>query len=235
MILEQKTKRIRKMKRQSIYTENDDHKKLFDTFDKLVPKKLNKAEQVEVPQTFKPYNISVRRSGAFNDFNKKFKDVRGHNHPNKYRLQNYMGGNNGKGLYKHKDMTFFEKDETLNIKHKMRKIKEMVLDPVETEKQEQRTTEGTEIRGAETMLNMNKAQADINKLFKQKRNRGGRSGGKDGGAYQGGFSYTGYDKDIVKKDNEFKKKNAEQDEFRSIVEGEILNSGDNKNIVQMPE
>ena len=38
MILEQKTKRIRKMKRQSIYTENDDHKKLFDTFDKLVPK-----------------------------------------------------------------------------------------------------------------------------------------------------------------------------------------------------
>ena len=75
MILEQKTKRIRKMKRQSIYTENDEHTKLFDTFDKLVPKKLNKTEQKEIPQTFKPYNISVRRSGAFNDFNKKFKDV----------------------------------------------------------------------------------------------------------------------------------------------------------------
>ena len=146
-----------------------------------------------------------------------------------------MGGNNGKGLYKHKTQNYFEKDETLNIKYKMRKIKEMLLDPVETERQEQRTTEGTEIRGKETMLNQSKAQTDINKLFKQKRNRGGRSGGKDGGAYQGGFSYTGYDKDIVKKDNEFKKLNAEQDEFRSIVEGEIENSGGNANIVQMPE
>jgi len=235
MILEQKTKRIRKMKRQSIYTENDEHTKLFDTFDKLVPKKLDKTEQKEIPQTFKPYNISVRRSGAFNDFNKKFKDVRGHNHNNKFRLLNFMGGNNGKGLYKHNTQDYFEKDETLNMKYKMRKIKEMVLDPVETERQEQRTTEGTEIKGQETMLNKNKAQADINKLFKQKRNRGGRSGGKDGGAYQGGFSYTGYDKDIVKKDNEFKKLNAEQDEFRSIVEGEIENSGGNANIVQMPE
>jgi len=223
------------MKRQSIYTENDEHTKLFDTFDKLVPKKLDKTEQKEIPQTFKPYNISVRRSGAFNDFNKKFKDVRGHNHNNKFRLLNFMGGNNGKGLYKHNTQDYFEKDETLNMKYKMRKIKEMVLDPVETERQEQRTTEGTEIKGQETMLNKNKAQADINKLFKQKRNRGGRSGGKDGGAYQGGFSYTGYDKDIVKKDNEFKKLNAEQDEFRSIVEGEIENSGGNANIVQMPE
>ena len=223
------------MKRQSIYTENDEHTKLFDTFDKLVPKKLDKAEQVAIPQTFKPTNISVRRSGAFNDFNKKFKDVRGHNHNNKFRLLNYMGGNNGKGLYKHNTQDYFEKDETLKIKYKMRKIKEMLLDPVETERQEQRTTEGTEIKGQETMLNKNKAQADINKLFKQKRNRGGRSGGKDGGAYQGGFSYTGYDKDIVKKDNEFKKLNAEQDEFRSIVEGEIENSGGNANIVQMPE
>jgi len=222
------------MKRQSIYTENDEHTKLFDTFDKLVPKKLDKTEQKEIPQTFKPYNISVRRSGAFNDFNKKFKDVRGHNHNNKFRLLNFMGGNNGKGLYKHNTQDYFEKDETLNIKYKMRKIKEMLLDPVETERQEQRTTEGTEIKGQETMLNKNKAQADINKLFKQKRNRGGRSGGKDGGAYQGGFSYTGYDKDIVKKDNEFKKLNAEQDEFRSIVEGEIENSGGNANIVQMP-
>ena len=222
------------MKRQSIYTENDEHTKLFDTFDKLVPKKLDKTEQKEIPQTFKPYNISVRRSGAFNDFNKKFKDVRGHNHNNKFRLLNFMGGNNGKGLYKHNTQDYFEKDETLNMKYKMRKIKEMVLDPVETERQEQRTTEGTEIKGQETMLNKNKAQADINKLFKQKRNRGGRSGGKDGGAYQGGFSYTGYDKDIVKKDNEFKKLNAEQDEFRSIVEGEIENSGGNANIVQMP-
>ena len=223
------------MKRQSIYTENDEHTKLFDTFDKLVPKKLDKTEQKEIPQTFKPYNISVRRSGAFNDFNKKFKDVRGHNHNNKFRLLNFMGGNNGKGLYKHNTQDYFEKDETLKMKYKMRKIKEMVLDPVETERQEQRTTEGTEIKGQETMLNKNKAQADINKLFKQKRNRGGRSGGKDGGAYQGGFSYTGYDKDIVKKDNEFKKLNAEQDEFRSIVEGEIENSGGNANIVQMPE
>jgi len=223
------------MKRQSIYTENDEHTKLFDTFDKLVPKKLDKTEQKEIPQTFKPYNISVRRSGAFNDFNKKFKDVRGHNHNNKFRLLNFMGGNNGKGLYKHNTQDYFEKDETLNMKYKMRKIKEMVLDPVETERQEQRTTEGTEIKGQETMLNKNKAQADINKLFKQKRNRGGRSGGKDGGAYQGGFSYTGYDKDIVKKDNEFKKLNAEQDEFRSIVEGEIENSGGNANVVQMPE
>tara|TARA_R110000787_G_scaffold138493_3_gene252137 strand:- start:646 stop:1317 length:672 start_codon:yes stop_codon:yes gene_type:complete len=223
------------MKRQSIYTENDEHTKLFDTFDKLVPKKLDKAEQVAIPQTFKPTNISVRRSGAFNDFNKKFKDVRGHNHPNKFRLLNYMGGNNGKGLYKHNTQDYFEKDETLKIKYKMRKIKEMLLDPVETERQEQRTTEGTEIKGQETMLNKNKAQADINKLFKQKRNRGGRSGGKDGGAYQGGFSYTGYDKDIVKKDNEFKKLNAEQDEFRSIISGEIENSGGNANIVQMPE
>ena len=223
------------MKRQSIYTENDEHTKLFDTFDKLVPKKLDKTEQKEIPQTFKPYNISVRRSGAFNDFNKKFKDVRGHNHNNKFRLLNFMGGNNGKGLYKHNTQDYFEKDETLNMKYKMRKIKEMVLDPVETERQEQRTTEGTEIKGQETMLNKNKAQADINKLFKQKRNRGGRSGGKDGGAYQGGFSYTGYDKDIVKKDNEFKKLNAEQDEFRSIVEGEIENSGGNANIVQIPE
>ena len=223
------------MKRQSIYTENDEHTKLFDTFDKLVPKKLDKTEQKEIPQTFKPYNISVRRSGAFNDFNKKFKDVRGHNHNNKFRLLNFMGGNNGKGLYKHNTQDYFEKDETLKMKYKMRKIKEMVLDPVETERQEQRTTEGTEIKGQETMLNKNKAQADINKLFKQKRNRGGRSGGKDGGAYQGGFSYTGYDKDIVKKDNEFKKLNAEQDEFKSIVYGELENSGGNKNIVQMPE
>ena len=173
------------MKRQYIYTENDEHTKLFDSFDKLVPKKLGKGEQVEIPQTFKPYA--------------------------------------------------FEKDETLKVKYKMRKIKEMKLDPVETEKQEQRTTEGTEIRGRETMLNQSKAQTDINKLFKQKRNRGGRSGGKEGGAYQGGFNYINYGKEQVKQDNEFKKKNAEQDEFRSIVEGEILNSGDNKNIVQMPE
>ncbi len=235
MILEQKTKRIRKMKRQYIYTENDDHSKLFDSFDKLVPKKLGTSERKEMPQKFVPYNISVRRSGAFNDFNKKFKEVRGHNHNNKFRLLNYMGGNNAKGLYKHYSQDAFEKDETLKVKYKMRKIKEMKLDPVENEKQEQRTTEGTEIRGAETALDKNKAQADINMLFKQKRNRGGRSGGKDGGAYQGGFNYVNYGKEQVKKDNEFKKKNAEQDEFRSIVEGEILNSGDNKNIVQMPE
>jgi len=222
------------MKRQLIYTENDDHKKLFDENDKLVPF-IGKSGTKPIPQTFVPYNISVRRSGAFNDFNKKFKEVRGHNHPNRYRLVDYMGGNNAKGLYKHSTQDYFEKDETLRTKYKVRVEKEMKLDPVETEKQEQRTTEGTEIKGAETALDKNKAQADINKLFKQKRNRGGRNGGKDGGAYQGGFSYTGYNKDIVKKDNEFKKKNSEQNEFRSIVEGEIKNSGDNAKIVQMPE
>jgi len=222
------------MRGQSIFTENADHKKLFDSHDKLVLN-MNKTEQVEIPQKFVPYNISVRRSGAFNDFNRKFRNVRDINHPNKFRLPAYMGGGNAKGLYKHNTMNYFEKDETLTMKHKMKKIKMIALDPVENERQEQRDTMGTEIRGKETMLNKSLAQADINKLFKQKRNRGGRSGGKDGGAYQGGFDYTGYNKEIVKKDNAFRKLNAEPDEFKSVIYGEIANSGGNANIVQMPE
>jgi len=49
------------------------------------------------------------------------------------------------------------------------------------------------------------------------------------------FAYTGYNDTQIKKDNKFKELNAKQDEFRSIVEGEIMNSGGNVNIVQMPE
>lgn len=221
------------MKRQSIYTENDNYAPAYDSWEKLTPS-VKKPPSAPIPSTFKPYNISVRYSGAFNDFNKQFREKRQMPHENKFRLKNYMGGNNAKGLYKQDQEDYFSKDETLKLKYKMRKVKRMEVDRDELATQEQRTTEGAEICG-KVELDARKAKAEVNLIERTKRNRGGWNAGKDAGAFQGGFDYTGYNATQVKKDNEFKKLNAQQDEFRSIVEGEIMNSGDNANIVQMPE
>lgn len=221
------------MKRQSIYTENDSYKSAYDSWEKLTPS-VTKAPSAPIPSTFKPWNISTRHSGAFNDFNKQFRDKRQIPGENKFRLKNFMGGNNAKGLYKQDQEDYFMKDETLKIKYKMRKEKRMEVDRDELATQEQRTTEGAEIRG-QVQLNERKARAEINLIERTKRNRGGWNAGKDAGAFQAGFDYTGYNATQVKKDNEFKKLNAQQDEFRSIVEGEMMNSGGNANIVQQPE
>jgi len=222
------------MKRQSIFTENDNHKPIYDEWEKLAPTSVKKTAQNALPNTFKPYNVSVRHSGAFNDFNTQFREKRGRNHTNKYRLPNYMGGNNAKGRYKHATEDYFSKDETIKVKYKMRKPKRMEIGRDILAEQEQRTTEGAEIRG-KVKLNPRKAKAEINLIERTKRNRGGWNAGKDSGAFQGGFAYTGYNDTQIKKDSKFKELNAQQDEFRSIVEGEIMNSGDNANIVQMPE
>jgi len=221
------------MKRQSIYTENDSYTPMYDEWEKLTPS-VKKTEQKPLPNTFKPYNVSVEHSGAFNDFNTQFREKRGRNHNNRYRLPNYMGGNNAKGMYKHATEDYFSKDETLKVKYKMRKPKRMEIDRDVLAEQEQRTTEGTEIKG-KVKLDKKKAKAEVNLIERTKRNRGGWNAGKDSGAFQGGFSYTGYNATQIKRDNKFKQLNAQQDEFRSIVEGEIMNSGGNANIVQMPE
>lgn len=229
-----KQKRIRKMKKQSIYTENDNYKSAYDEWEKLAPS-LTRSSSIPVPQSFKPYNVAVEHSGAFNDFNQNVKKKRGFNHNNKFRLLNYMGGNNAKGLYKHDSEDYFSKDETVKIKYKMRKPKTLKINRDELAKQEQRTTEGAEIAGLETSLNINKAKAEVKFVEKTKSNRGGWNAGKDSGAFQGGFSYTGYNASQIKRDSVFKQLNSQQTEFRSIIEGEIMNSGGNANIVQQPE
>jgi len=223
------------MKRQSIYTENDSHKPIYDEWENLAPESVKKSAQTKLPTSFVPWNISVKNSGAFNDFNTQYREKRGRNHNNKHRLPNYMGGNNAKGFYKHATEDYFSRDETIKCKYKIRKPKRMEINRDELAKQEQRTTEGAEIRGLETALNIAKAKAEVKLVEKTKRNRGGWNAGKDSGAFQGGFNYTGYNATQIKKDNEFKRLNSQQDEFRSIVEGEIANSGGNANIVQMPE
>ena len=221
------------MKRQSIYTENDNYSPMYDEWEKLTPS-VKKTEQTKLPNTFVPYNVSVRHSGAFNDFNSQFREKRGRNHNNKHRLPNYMGGNNAKGLYKHSTQDYFSKDETIKVKYKMRKPKRMEINRDILAEQEQRTTEGPEIRG-QVKLDPRKAKAEVNLIERTKRNRGGWNAGKDSGAFQGGFSYTGYNATQIKKDSKFKELNAQQTEFRSIISGEIMNSGGNENIVQMPE
>ena len=219
------------MKEQSIYTENTDG--MFDEHDKLVPV-LAKGSQVEIPKVWKPYNLSTRRSGAFNDFNPQFRKLNNINHTNKYRLPNMMGGNNAKGYYKHDTQDYFEKDETIKMKHRIRKIKETRLDPVENALQEQRDTEGTEIRGKETMLNKKRAEQKVKLLFKTKRNRGGYDAGKDGGAFSGGFAYTEYNNTQIKQDNKFKELNSQQEEFKSIIQGQQETDGLNSVIQQYP-
>jgi len=221
------------MKRVSIYTENDNYSPMYDEWEKLTPS-VKKTEQTKLPNTFVPYNVSVRHSGAFNDFNSQFREKRGRNHNNKHRLPNYMGGNNAKGLYKHSTQDYFSKDETIKVKYKMRKPKRMEINRDILAEQEQRTTEGPEIRG-QVKLDPRKAKAEVNLIERTKRNRGGWNAGKDSGAFQGGFSYTGYNATQIKKDSKFKELNAQQTEFRSIISGEIMNSGGNENIVQMPE
>ena len=220
------------MKRQSIYTENDNYKPAYDEWEKLAPSSIKKSAQKKLPNTFVPYNVSVKHSGAFNDFNKNFREKRGRNHNNKHRLLNYMGGNNAKGKYKHNTEDYFSKDETIKCKYKIRKPKRMELNRDEVAKQEQRTTEGAEICGKQTALNIRKAKAQVKLIEKTKRNRGGWNAGKDSGAFQGGFDYTGYNNTQIKKDNQFKKLNAQQNEFRSFVESEVMNSGCNKNLVR---
>lgn len=222
------------MSAQSIFTENSSHKPLFDNHDNLTIS-LEKGKQVPLATTLSWIPQQTRLSGAFNDFNKEFKKVRGMNHPNPMRLPDYMGGNNAKGLFKASQEDYFSKDETLKLKFKPRRLNLFLLDPVETTKQEQRTTQGTEIRGKETALDKKVAQREVDYLYKKKRNRGGRSGGKEGGAYQGGQSFNDYNKDISKQDNTYKALNQEQDEFRSIIEGEIAMSGQNATIAQAPE
>ena len=55
-----------------------------------------------------------------------------------------------------------------------------------------------------------------------KRNRGGNSG-KEGGAYQGGHRNRTYNEEIIRKDDEFQKLNAKQEEFKSITQGQEAN------------
>lgn len=214
-------------KRQLIYTENDKHPKSLGDYlgvpsfarGKSVPYKRNKV--VDIPQ-------QTRFSGAFNDFNSEWRKERQiRTRMNPMRLKDYAG-NGARGFHHHSKTkekgTKF--DRYKQPKQTELKIKEAI-------KEEQRTTEGAEIRGKE-VLNHQQALMDIKKKM-YKRNRGGLNGGKDGGAYQGGWKYIMYNDDTIRRDRTFAKLNRKQDEFRSIVEGEQKLLGGNSAIPLAPE
>lgn len=200
-------------KRLSIYTENNEHPKKDKDYlgipslvkGSSVPYKRNKV--VEIP-------VSERSSGAFLDFNTEWTNNKFKEHHNKHqKLSHY--GNGGHGFFRHDKGNQLEEIEDLSFK-KPKLLRFKTLNYVETIKEEQRTTEGSEIAGKQ-VLSHEKAMAEMRRLM-TKRNRGGRSG-KDGGAYQGGHKFNVYNEQIVHKDNEFQKLNEKQEEFKTITDG----------------
>lgn len=216
-------------KRASIYTENDDFSNKVDNDylgvpsmvkGKSVPYKRNKV--VEIPQ-------QTRFSGAFNDFNSEWRKERQiRTRINPMRLNDYAG-NGARGFHHH--------SKTKEKRHKFFRYKQPKLAPElkikEAITQEQRTTEGAEIRGKE-VFNHQQALMEIKQKMR-KTNRGGFTGGKDGGAYTGGWRYIMYNDDTIRNDRTFARLNKQQDEFRSIVEGEQKMLGGNSTIPLAPE
>ena len=201
------------MKRASIYTENEVYPKIKEDMDDLVPS-LTKPSKTSIPTTIQEIPVYSKSSGAFLDFNKQFKKERFKQHHNKFQLLSHYG-NGGHGYFRHNGKNQLEEIEDLNFK-KSKLLKFKTLDFVETIKEEQRTTMGSEVAGNE-QFSHDKALGEMRRLM-TKRNRGGRSS-KSGGAYQGGHRYNTYNEQIVKSDNKFQKYLAEPDEFRSITEG----------------
>jgi len=200
-------------KRLSIYTENNEHPKKDKDYlgipslvkGSSVPYKRSKV--VEIP-------VSERSSGAFLDFNSEWSNNKFKEHHNRHqKLSHY--GNGGAGFYRHDKGNKLEEIESLKFK-KSKLLKFKHLNYVETIKEEQRTTNGSEIAGKQ-VLSHQKAMAEMRKTM-VKRNRGGRSG-KDGGAYQGGHMYNIYNEAQVFKDNEFQRLNEKQEEFKTITDG----------------
>lgn len=214
------------MKRASIYTENDAHPNKDEDYLGLpimtkgssVPYIRNKV--VEIP-------VEERSSGAFLDFNTEWTATKYKDHQNKHQLLSHYG-NGGRGMYHHDKGNKLEEIENLSFRVKHKTMPMDKLDVVKTLEEEQRTTNGSEIAGKQTFSHF-KALEEMRKNM-VKRNRGGRSG-KDGGAYQGGHMYNLYNEKQEFKDEEFKKLNEEQKEFRSITEGmEDLENYGNKNL-----
>lgn len=199
-------------RRASIYTENDTHP--LKEKDYLGVPSLTKGSRVAIPNTITEIPVYTKSSGAFLDFNKQFKDARFKDHHNKFQLLSHYG-NGGHGYFRHNGKNQLEEIEDLNFK-KSKMLKFKTLDYIETIKEEQRTTMGSEIAG-EVVLSHEKALGEMRRLM-TKRNRGGRSS-KRGGAYQGGHRYNTYNEEIVNNDTKFQKFLAEPDEFRSITEG----------------
>ena len=220
-----KQKRIN-MKRASIYTETSKHPTIKEDMEHLTPS-LSKGSSVPYIRS-KVIEIPVenRSSGAFLDFNTEWTNTKFKDHHNRHqKLSHY--GNGGRGNFRHDKGNQLEAIEHLHFKTP-KKVQFKPLSIVETIKEEQRTTMGSEVAG-KSVFSHQKALEEIRKTM-IKRNRGGRSG-KGGGAYQGGHMYNIYNEKQVFKDEEFKKLNEEQKEFRTITEGiEDLENYGNLNI-----
>lgn len=202
------------MKRASIYTETSKHPIIKEDGDDLVPSLVKGSSVPYIRNKVVEIPVEDRSSGAFLDFNTEWTKTKFKDHHNKFqKLSHY--GNGGHGFYRHDKGNQLEEIEDLTFK-KSKMLKFKTLNYVETIKEEQRTTNGSEIAGKQ-VLSHDKALAEMRKTM-IKRNRGGRSG-KEGGAYQGGHMFNVYNEKIVNKDNEFQKLNQKQEEFRSITDG----------------
>ena len=224
-------KNMKRMKRLSVITENSkSHRKHMDSFDLLGEYNFNQKKKLNIL----PQNIltrAKRNTGAFNDFNMNYRNKRQMVHLNKFRPTR-MEGNGASGMYKHNIINHHDKLERSNIKYRIKGFNEGQFDGLNLE---------------DTMALENAALADINGYRKvnkkdakeqfntyiEKTNRGGRSGGKTSGGFQGGYDFINFNNQIVRKDSKFKENIIKSDvEFRSILTGvhKVRDGIDNKNV-----
>ena len=198
------------MRRASIYTENDEHPTIREDGEHLVPS-LQKGKKVPLPKKVTGFTPQLTRfSGQFNDFNKEWREKREKPGRNKYVLPSHYGSQ-AAGYYHH------DKEKKVHVKfHKIKAPpKEKQLNPVTLEKQEQRTTEGSEIAGKQKLSHA-QAMAEIRKKMK-KINRGIN---QKKGYYGSGMRYNAYVRQTVREDSKYKELNAKNDdEFTTIEQG----------------
>lgn len=196
---------------------NGPHKTNMDNFDLLHNYNFNNKKQL----TSMPQNIlhrGKRNTGAFNDFNIKFREKRFGTHLNKFRPSR-MSGNGGAGMYKHNIVSYQDKVERSGLNFKINGFKEIDYDGLDLEETMAYERAGLADVGGYRKLDKKAAEEQF-KIYIEKTNRGGRSGGKESGNAQGGILYREYNANIVRKDNEYKKMIEESDtEFRTIMDG----------------